>query len=127
MKPFNLQEAMKLRLDGLSYAEIGRKYHLPRETVRQRIGKRPRGQKTVEEIKIPVLKNYFKNNNESIREFCRDICGNIDYYSFNRFYQDFLFWIKRENWTGSKKFTVNQMARILHKTGATIEDFYKEE
>lgn len=127
MEAFDYTEAMKLRLDGLSYADIGRKYHLPRETIRQRIGKRPRGQKTVEEIKIPVLKDYFKSNNESIREFCRDICGNTDYVSFERFYHDFLFWIKREHWTGMKKFTVNQMARILRKTGASIEDFYKEE
>lgn len=127
MKPFNYTEAMKMRLNGYSYAAIGKEFKVNAETVRNRIGKRARGEAAVEEIKIPVLKEYFKGNNESIREFCRDICGNADYRSFNKFYQNFLFWIKRDTWTGTKKFTVNQMVRMLRKTGASIEDFYKEE
>lgn len=126
MKPFNFDEAMKMRLEGKTYAEIGRFYRMNRETIRQKIGKRPRGEKTVEDIKIPVLKKYFKGNNESIREFCLDICGNIDYQSFNTFYTEFLVWIRKDNWTGRKKFSVNQMARIIQKTGASIEDFYRE-
>lgn len=123
MKQFDINEAMKMRLEGKSYADIGRYYKISRQTVRKKIGKRPRGEKAVEDIKIPALKKYFKGNNESIREFCLDVCGNMDYRHFNTFYTEFIVWIRKDNWTGRKKFTVNQMARIIQKTGASIEDF----
>ena len=110
-------DALKMLLEGATYAEVGRKYMMPREKIRDMfcgvIGVRRVSNIPIEGL-YPNLINWIKENEYGITKFGRAIgysCSNGT----------------RRMLTGELSPTKNVIDKILELTGMTYEECFAKE
>lgn len=114
----NVQEAIEMRENGASLQEIGDRYGVTRERVRQLIGNKVRkGNTQIQRIKYRGLRRYFEENNVSYAYFARKIgtsAGKID--TLSNFISDP---------SKGARFSIEQIKLMCQVTGQTFEQLFE--
>ena len=115
-----LMEICEMRLEGKTYAEIGRHFGVSRQAVQQLLSENGvcavKYGRPIKKCVFPGITNFLREQRLSVRQFSKKIvCINSDTMT-----------IYKKLW-GVHKFTLPEIKAILAFTGMTFEEAFGEE